>query len=252
MLAEWLTSLVTPCDPAVRRLGYLRELIAIRARHRRCAPAWLAHRAACRAVVEAQAPGGRLAVVVGAGLCLDVPLDVLLARYARVVLLDVCFLERHPRVERRVFDATGAIHTWAAQPSADPVAALSDPGWPQDLPEPDLVLSANLLTQLHLLPEAWLEPHHPDVDLAEACARTHLRWLAHRPGVRLLIADLEEQVLDAAGTVIHTRPTTAATLLPAPARTWTWDLAPHGEWDRDHALTRRVGAWDQNSLDSFL
>ncbi len=251
MLVEWLTSLVTPCDPAVRRLGYLRELIAIQARHRRCAPAWAAHIAACRHFIDQRAPGGDLAVVVGAGLCLDVPLDLLVARYRRVVRFDLCFLGRRVGVEQRVFDVTGGVQTWARDPQADPRAALTDPGWPADLPSPDLVLSANLLTQLHLFPEQWLRPHHPGVDLAEACTRLHLGWLARRPGVRLLIADREEQVIDAAGRLVYRMPTTAR-LLPPPRESWTWDLAPRGEHDPDHALRRQVGAWDQNSFESFL
>lgn len=251
MLAEWLTSLVTPCDPAVRRLGYLHELIAIRARHGRCAPAWAGHIAACRAFVDERAPGGDLAVVVGAGLCLDVPLDLLTARYRRVVRFDLCFLGRQRGVEQRFFDVTGGVRTWARRPQNDPRTALVDPGWPTDLPAPDLVLSANLMTQLHLFPEQWLRPHHPGVDLADACARLHLGWLARRPGVRLLIADVEERVLDAQGALACRLPTSAR-LLPPPLRTWTWDLAPQGEHDPDHALQRLVGAWDQNSFDSFL
>jgi len=168
-----------------------------------------------------------------------------------VVRFDLCFLGRRAGVEQRVFDVTGGVQTWARNPQADPLAALCDPGWPSDLPPPDLVLSANLLTQLHLMPEQWLWPHHPGLALAEPCARLHLGWLARRPGVRLLVADREEQVIDAVGRLVEQQPTMAR-MLPPPQDSWTWDLAPRGEHDPDHALRRLVGAWDQNSLDSFL
>jgi hypothetical protein len=242
MIAEWLTSLRTPCDPAVRRLGYLRELIAIRARHARTGGSWDGHRESCRAFVAAQAPGGDVAVVVGAGLCIDVPVDLLRARYRRVVLFDLCFLGRPAGTEQRFFDATGAVRTWAAKPQADPRAALQDPGWPVDLPAPDLVISANVLTQLHLLPEAFLRRHHPAVDLAESCARLHLAWLQARPGVRLLIADTHEEVHATDGRVVYRVPTTARLAGP-PIAHWPWSLAPAGEWDPGHALIRQVGAW---------
>jgi hypothetical protein len=48
MLAEWWSYLTTPCSPEARRMGYLRESIAIRARHRRCRHAWAPHLAKTR------------------------------------------------------------------------------------------------------------------------------------------------------------------------------------------------------------
>ena len=48
-LMEWLT---TPCPAAARRLGYLREAIAIRARYRRHHENWRPHLDATRAFAQ--------------------------------------------------------------------------------------------------------------------------------------------------------------------------------------------------------
>jgi len=43
MLTEWLTYIAADCTPPARKLGYLRESIAIRSRYRRCRTAWQPH-----------------------------------------------------------------------------------------------------------------------------------------------------------------------------------------------------------------
>jgi len=48
VLAELITSLITPFPRIPRRMGLLREQIAIRARERRCRAQWAGHLAASR------------------------------------------------------------------------------------------------------------------------------------------------------------------------------------------------------------
>lgn len=52
MLLEFLEYLTTDCPPYARRLGYLKEAIAIKARYRRHCEAWGPHLARSRAVVN--------------------------------------------------------------------------------------------------------------------------------------------------------------------------------------------------------
>lgn len=258
MLGEWLTSLATPFPRQARRLGYLHEQIAIRARERRLRGAWAGHLASARremAAAAAGCPGRGLAVVVGAGVCLDVPIAELASAFARVVLVDVGFLDRtaHPRVERLAWDATGCLRSWHDRPEADEqdllAAAAADPGWPEGLGDPDLIISANLIGQLAAIPAPWLARGRRRAEgfadrLGARLAQTHLAWLRRRPGQRLLVADLAEIAVAVDGAIADEQPLPAATLgLRAPDRTWMWDLAPIPEWDRDHHLRHRVGAW---------
>lgn len=256
MLAELLTSLTTPFPRIPRRMGYLAEQIAIRARERRCRAAWAPHLAASRALmleVAGGCPGRERCVVVGAGLCLDVPLVQLAAMFREVVLLDVGFLERGGpgNVRRIAWDATGSLARWHADPAMPDQQALAvgDPGWPPGIGQPDLTISASILSQLHLRPALWLgrcteRAEDFEERLADHLGRLHLAWLATTPGRRLLITDLAEIASDRHGQLIGEIPTAASRLgLPATHRQWEWNLAPIPEIARDQGMRHRVGAW---------
>ncbi len=80
MLAEWFRHLTTPCPRPLRDMGYLKELIAMDARHRRCREAWVSHLEACKNVIldaaldVTRGVPRRKAVVLGSGLLLDIPI----------------------------------------------------------------------------------------------------------------------------------------------------------------------------------
>ena len=80
MLAEWFRHLSTPCDPKLKRMGYLKELISIDARHKRCFEAWAPHLEHCKKKIILEAAEGiprRRVTVLGSGLLLDIPLEPL-------------------------------------------------------------------------------------------------------------------------------------------------------------------------------
>ncbi|HCF19094.1 MAG TPA: hypothetical protein DEV96_13870, partial [Rhodospirillum rubrum] len=84
MIAEWLTSVLTPASFEARRLGVVAEVVAVRARARRQAKAWAPHLAACHQTIltacQTVANPGSVAVL-GAGWLLDVPFDALTRRF---------------------------------------------------------------------------------------------------------------------------------------------------------------------------
>jgi hypothetical protein len=256
MLAELFASLTTPFPRTPQRMGYLAEQIAIRARERRCRSAWAPHLAASRTMMLEVAHGCQRrerCVVVGAGLCLDVPVIELARLFRDVVLLDVGFLERGgpANLRRIVWDATGSLERWHADPAMTDTQALDvdDPGWPPDAGEPDLTISASILSQLHLRPALWLgrgRNRAADFEdrLADRLGRLHLAWLAGRPGRRLLITDLAEITQDRRAQTVGETPTAASRLgLPVPDRHWIWNLAPIPEVSRDQGISHGVGAW---------
>jgi hypothetical protein len=203
--------------------------------------------------VAKDCPGRERCVVVGAGLCLDVPLVQLAGMFREVVLLDVGFLERGgpANVRRIAWDATGSLERWHADPTMSDTQALAvtDPGWPAGVGPPDLTISASILSQLHLRPALWLgrdmdRSNDFDNRLADRLGRLHLAWLATRPARRLLITDLAEITSDRHGQQIGENPTAASRLgLPQAGRQWAWHLAPIPEIARDQGVHHQVGAW---------
>ncbi|MDP1634779.1 MAG: hypothetical protein Q8L69_08860, partial [Gallionellaceae bacterium] len=154
MLTEWLTYIAADCTPPARKLGYLRESIAIRSRYRRCKTAWQPHlensRAALLASLQA-CDNFRTALVFGSGLLLDIPLGELARRFENVYLVDVVHLpevrravRRHANVRCIDLDVTGLIdHMNELTPERldlpPPERFLDEPGI-------DWVASVNLLS----------------------------------------------------------------------------------------------------------
>ena len=95
MLAELALYLATPVPRAIRRHGLLRESIGLWSRGLRQRKAWAEHTRRCKAVVAQSLAGltlHRTAVVLGSGLVRDVPMDLLVQRFDKVVLVDAVHL----------------------------------------------------------------------------------------------------------------------------------------------------------------
>lgn len=244
MIREWVESLITPCPAPGRELGYLHELIAIGARHRRCRAAWADHLARSRRAVLAAAANARqrrTALVLGSGRLLDVPLAELATAFGRVVLVDAVHplaarwqARRHANVELLAADITGIM---AALAGWSPGAPLPDPPpfAPLHAPEVDFVVSLNLLSQLGVLPEDWLRRRGADAAAAAAygatLTRAHLADLARCRAAVCLISDVAWQRVDAAGRIVE-QGSTIFDVPPPPAREeWRWTIAPAPEAD---------------------
>lgn len=256
MLLEWLRYRTTPCPRHLRDMGYLRESIGLEARARRCADAWAPHAAACRDVIAAAANGctgsGR-AVVLGSGPLIDVPIDVLADTFDEVVLVDIL----HPWPARRraggfsnvrflTTDVTGIVEAVHARVTASGSGPLPVP--PQTLPVPDgdLVVSVNLLSQLPLLPRLYLSEHAaaPEDEIetfAAAVVRAHLAALAAASGRACLISETEVLYVDGDRLLTYEDPLHGVDI-GSGERTWTWEFAPRPEHQPDLDVRHRVVA----------
>lgn len=247
MLAEWITYLTTPCPWPLRRLGYLREVIGTQSRYRRCAAAWAPHLKNSRRAILAAAdtPGRRKVTVLGSGLLLDVPLAELAATFEEVALVDVLHLRPARRAAHRFSnvrlveaDVSGVIGQLP-----DPEAVPPSP----DLPEgdADLVVSANLLTQLPFLPCRWLSRRAEQEEAIAAFARAlmgeHLAALARLPGRVCLITEVEHRLCDGENTAETFDPLYGLDVGAVSAE-WLWDIAPRPEINRRYDVRYRVVA----------
>ncbi|GJD52639.1 hypothetical protein OPKNFCMD_5405 [Methylobacterium crusticola] len=257
MLLDLLHWLTLPAPLAQRRLGYVRDSVQLASRSRRCRAAWAPHLAAARAAVRAAVagtPGRDTAVVLGSGLLDDVPLADLAAAFRRVVLVDAVHpwrarlrARRHPNAGRLTADLSGTQDLLLSRGGA--LGAMLPPVCAA--PGTDLVVSANLLSQLPIRPVARLEAAGRlgpwTAAQAEAFGRRivagHLDALAALPARICLITDLDETEEDRAGHVLDRLDLLYGVRLGAPERSWTWTLAPFGEVARDRRLLHRVAAF---------
>lgn len=252
----------------------------MQARHARQRAAWQPHLEQCRATCldAAQAcppERRRTALVVGAGLLLDVPLEELAQRFQQVVLLDLAFLpgvaarakaQDNVRLLRRDITCCldglgdlGYLDGWTDEsPLLAPPVTLGKGSPSADGTGLDFVYSANLLSQLPLHALAALRRHAPHLDetvreaFAASLIRAHLDWLGDLPCPACLVADVEEQAVDEHVVALKAGEETVTPLLygveirsnelrgAETARTWTWDMAPGGEALPGMDVRRRV------------
>ena len=263
MLIEFIDALRIRCAPGARTLGFAHEAAAIASRHRRVGASWGPHLAASRAVIlrgAARCQKHHRVLVIGAGACLDVPVAELAEIFAEVILADVAVSTASRRWRRRLpgkvhpiaWDATGALAILASSRreiiSADVerLFASSDPGRPPQ-GEADLVVSANCLSQLGLIPAEQLTAAAFDDKLparcAQAAAKRHVEWLAVRPSVRVLLSDVARLDVASDGHELVRRTIFENLDLRLPDQCWYWDLAPIPELSREWHRVHEVGAW---------
>ncbi|MDP4022363.1 hypothetical protein Q8W71_07000 [Methylobacterium sp. NEAU 140] len=243
MLVAWILSLLNPAPLRLRRRGYVRESGLLHARARRCRGAWAPHLARARAAVTgAVAACGRrrLAVVLGSGLLDDVPLHALAAAFDAVHLVDAV----HPWPTRIAVWA----HPNVVLATAEISAGLADEVLRAACAGADLVVSANLLSQLPILPVDAYEARGGEAPprLGSDIVAAHLAALdavAARGARVCLITDTVQREEDRAGRVTDTLDLLHGVPLPAPAAAWDWEIAPFGEAARHRRLIHRVHAY---------
>ncbi|MEM6491244.1 MAG: hypothetical protein AAF684_04980 [Pseudomonadota bacterium] len=270
MLAEAVTALLTPASRAARTLGYPAAQAGLAARAKRNRAAWADHLAAARAFVAeaaAQAAQTRTAVILGSGLLDEVPIDALADRFETVICVDVVHppaLARRMRRERTnvkffMGDVAGMIDRVASVAAAAASAGGPPPRLPEseprlrlDLTTCDLVVSANLATQLPVLPIKHLRRRLGDaysVETLDAWSdriiAAHLAWLRRSFDCPIcLFADDWREVQAKDGTVLERRPSLPDEFdAPPPDAEWRWEIAPLGEGPPGERETRWVKGW---------
>ncbi|HRJ60840.1 MAG TPA: hypothetical protein PKZ99_06635, partial [Azospirillaceae bacterium] len=113
----------------------------------------------------------------------------------------------------------------------------------------DFVLSANLASQLPLLPDEALERRRPDIDertraaFARALIERHFRWVREIGETAAIYSDIESRWADALGREVERDDTTWGADLPPPQRVWEWLIAPAPEAEKLYDQRHKVAGW---------
>lgn len=243
MLAQLALLALTRTEPALSKLGLRGDAVRLWARRARCKLAWAAHEAQCHAIVRAAMSGlprQRTALVLGSGLVRDVPIADLARAFETVVLVDAVHLPltrlrlaRHRNLRFVTADISGVARwlTGKAKTREDTLAPfIADTTI-------DLVISANVLSQLPLGPEDWAETHPsqaplPAPELARAIIGWHLADLARFQSRVCLLTDTALNEFDSEGRCIANVDLLYGHTLPAPDAAWDWPVAPEDESDK--------------------
>ena len=265
---DWTGYLMTPFPRHLKVMGYARELRQLGSRRKRCQAAWRPHLEHTRSLIleaaDLSGATGR-ALILGSGLLFDIPVAELSRRFREVVLVDIVHLwtarkeaSRYPNVRLEWVDVTGVVEEVYALPrgglaldvSECPPAYFLEDGF-------DLVVSANILSQLPVLPNAYASQRMKKLangqirEFSRRLVEAHLDWLASFPGAVSLITDLER--LKCEGPRIVSREGSLWGVdLPEGGREWFWDLAPRPEMDFKYDIRHRVAGYAEFPKQAWL
>lgn len=259
MIAEFIRYLTTYAPERTRKFGYLKRLIALEFRAKRCETAWASHQRAAKTFIAKAADlceRQNIAVVLGSGLLLEVPLKVLAERFERVYLVDIFHMPQVRREVRKHFnvklltgDITGCFQAMKDNRPPGGHTPAPPPRIPH-LKEADLIISCNCLTQLAGPFTDFFEKTRgfSDLDsdkLAYQIMEQHAKAIAvDAAGIGVLITDTERFAMQGDKVVSKHDLLKALKLPPTPTivhnEEWDWLIAPHPEEHPTHDYVHTV------------
>lgn len=248
MIVEALLYLATVPVTAKPHRRFVRYSINLWSRARRCSREWAEHEEKSRAAMLAAASGlreKRTAVVLGSGLLRDVPIEALSKSFDTVVLVDLVHLASVKLwlkakgygnvrlIERDLSGYDELRETGTAEPL----------GFLRGVPYLDLVISANLLSQIGRGVKRRLEGEQEGtmpVDTAERLITAHIEGLQALPCATCLVTDVSYAVIDRTGKTHETADLLHGVHPPDRKESWHWPVAPLGEESRDYKIVHQV------------
>ena len=224
---------------------FIRSSVNLWARANRCRAAWAEHERQTKAAILKAAQGcrqRRTAVVLGSGLLRDVPVVELSRLFDTVVLVDLVHLasvrgwlavKRLKNIRLIERDLSGLDALLAGEP-VEPLAFL------RQVPYLDLVVSANLLSQIGIGVARRLDGHAAENELLGQVVAAHIAGLAQVPAATCLATDISYTVIDRNG-VRHETVDLMHGVDMGPIRAeWDWPVIPFGEESRDYQIVHHV------------
>jgi len=197
-------------------------------------------------------PSREQVVVLGSGLLLDIPLAELAGRFRKVTMIDICHLRatrrkvaRLANVELVEADVSGIAEALGQRRPRDETPL------PQTAPDStlwsgaDLIISANLLSQLPLVPLDHLKATAPNLSKEERdqFARNvidqHLAMLQAQSATVCLITENLRLISDGEDAIEKIDPLFGAPLFYQ-GKEWWWNMAPRPEINRNVDVRLRV------------
>ncbi|TQX89927.1 MULTISPECIES: hypothetical protein [Rhizobium] len=248
MIAETLQQLATLPLTGKPFRRFVRSSVSLWSRAGRCRQAWAEHeRHSQKAVLDAMADltQRRTAVVLGSGLLRDVPIVELAQAFDRVVLVDLVHLAsvRLWLKARRLGNVRLIERDLSGYDQLTAGKGLEPLGFLRQVPYLDLVVSANLLSQIGRGVQRRLSDDRKGIMPADAAARlvgAHLADLAVLPCRSCLVTDIAYAVIDRTGKIHEQADLLLGIAPPEAIERWTWPVAPLGEESRDYQIVHQV------------
>jgi hypothetical protein len=247
MLIEALNFAATYVVSPRRKASEINSSVNLWARARRCTREWAEHEASSKAFVRKTIealPQRRVAVVLGSGLLRDVPIEALSRNFREVRLYDLQHLASVRAwaamrgLRNLTFECTdlSGYEALKAGRAPEPLAFL------RDMADLDLVISANLLSQIGVGIGRVAKAEGMPEDTVPKLIRAHVDGLSSLRARTCLLTDISYEIIGRTGEVLERDDLMHGVVLPAPQTEWQWTVAPYGELDPSYKAVHRVMA----------
>ncbi len=233
MIQELWDYFTTSSTSKARANGYLYHSIALAHRARRCRQHWSEHLRNCHQLLNSKLPKASTLAVLGSGLLLETPPQILAQSFEKIDLIDVV----HTKTVRELVGRSEHRERFR-------FVEL-------DLNQDDLgnhfdfIISANLLSQLSYVPGNRLRKQGQDEaqisKLSMELQDRHLRQIRQAATRYLLFSDFQINIRDLKGEILDSSSTVSEQLEIPWQQKWSWNLAPAPEFSRLHSVELIVG-----------
>ena len=256
MVSELFQYFRTRVPGSVKKLGYVYSSIALERRARRQKASWSTHIAQCHSLwkkILSKKKYKKIALL-GSGPLTEVPVAFILDHCEELHLFDIVqpigvrrLYDSHPQVTLHEVDLAGVVD-WIKSPKA----LNFEPAKPSI--QADLVVSANLLSQLSLEPSWYLNKKFVMkfddpfmLRLIQKIGDDHLKHLQGYGAKQIVVyTDVERSYVSPSGEVLETQPSRVPgkEKLGEPIQSWKWQLCPLGEDSKEYEIQMAVQAFD--------
>lgn len=228
---------------------HLKGAVSLWSRGKRCRKYWTDHEESSKRFIAsevAKLSSRRTCVVLGSGLLRDVPIELLAKTFDTVVLIDIAHLKAARMTVARLKQSRNVkfIHRDIAEidryMAGEPFELMA---FLRDVPFLDLVISANMLSQIGLAAEERLEEAGRSTEietLVPQIIRGHLDRLSSLPCKTLLLTDISFVAINEKGEFIADHDLMFGVETPKPTAMWIWQVAPMGEISSDYSTNHTV------------
>lgn len=236
MIKELFQYVTTPALPLAKTWGYLYESIALENRFSRCEKNWTPHLKNCHEFFKQNVPHcAKSLTVLGSGLAVEIPREYILDRFEKIYLVDLVhprsvrkWAKDHPQIHLIETDVTGVLTQIDDKVPIRKIKMPSSRLWPQA----DYVVSANLLSQVHLLPLTQLMRKmcgdREIINLGVRMIESHVEILQKEKAAIYWSDDLA-LTKNRRGEIVENQSTVLNVELPGILKSWYWNVAPFGE-----------------------
>lgn len=265
MLKEIIQYLTTDCEKYAKRMGYLKESIAIDQRYERISDSWNPHISNCKSNIANLAKKNnnynRIAIL-GSGSLLDIPMNILIDNSKSIDLYDIVHLNKTRRkfksessvifieqdicsINKKIFETENISIEKLPKPKLAETIAIN---------KYDLIISANILSQLPLLIEKYLRKRSTltekqILDYSFQIINSHVNDLKKRSNRFIIITETRRNYFEKNGKLIESEKPLFGVKTPEKylIDSWQWKLAPFGEFHKNIEIISEVNCYSNIS-----